>query len=105
MVGEEWNPEVLVNFPVTNTKGTGTFVDPAYIFVPLHILSSAETLNFLLVRNELISFPELVEKFSFDYTYSKPELHAVRIFHIQEYRSNIQFLLKFRVTWIVSFVR
>jgi len=65
-----------------------------------------ETLNFLLVRNELMSFIKFTEKCNFNNLYSKPGCHAVsKAFSIFKNTAAVDILLlKLRVTWSVNFV-
>jgi hypothetical protein len=60
---------------------------------------STETLNFLFVRYESISFAKFAGNHNFDILYSKPECHVVsKAFSISKNTAAVDILLlKFRV--------
>jgi hypothetical protein len=74
---------------------------PAFISLGVDVSPSTETLNFLCVRNELISFIRLVENSIFDDLYSKHWCYTVSTVSSTSKNTaavNILFL-KLRVTW------
>jgi len=80
-----WGPSLICKLYSSGerTEPCGT---PAYISFGVDNSSSTETLNFLLERNELISFIVLAERFNLISLYSKPG--GVKcFFDVQEYRS------------------
>jgi hypothetical protein len=79
------------------TEPCGT---PACISRGVDNSPSTETVNILLVRNELISFIKFAEKYNFDSLYSKPGCHVVsKAFPISKNTAAVDILLlKLRVT-------
>jgi hypothetical protein len=73
---------------------------PAAIFLGEESSPSTETLNFLLLRNEAISFIKLAENVNSNSLYSRPGCHVVsKAFWISKNTATVDILLlKLRVT-------
>jgi hypothetical protein len=78
----------------------------ACISLGVDISPSAETLNFLRERKELISLIRLIENFNLDNLHSKPKFHVVpKDFLVFKHTAAVDMLLlNFAVMWSVSII-
>jgi hypothetical protein len=81
-------------------------VAPLLVFLLAWIIRLLPRLNFLLVRNELMSFVKFSGNCNFDILYSKPACHVVpKAFSMSKNTAAVDILLlKFMVIWSVSLI-